>query len=121
MSPNYDDIVDNIKAIISKKRMEQTTVAVHAGFTPQEFSDMLNERRKLIRIEFIPMIAEALDVGIEYLFFYGEIQKELAKEGIINCPHCNGQVQKEDNYCMYCGSVSCIDNRFDSISLRLAQ
>ena len=49
----YDDVVQNIKIIISEKGMKQTVVA---------------ERRKLIRIEHIPRIAKALGVTLNDLF-----------------------------------------------------
>lgn len=64
----YDAIINNIKMLISKKGMKQSVVAERAGFTPQEFSNILNERRKLLRIEFMPPIAQALDVDINELY-----------------------------------------------------
>ena len=64
----YDVIICNIKTQISKKGMKQSVVAERAGFTPQEFSNILNERRKLLRIEFLPAIAKALDVSLDDLF-----------------------------------------------------
>lgn len=64
----YDAIIDNIKMLISKKGMKQSVVAERAGFTPQEFSNILNERRKLLRIEFMPPIAQALDVDMNELY-----------------------------------------------------
>ena len=71
----YDAIIDNIKMLISKKGMKQSVVAERAGFTPQEFSNILNERRKLLRIEFMPPIAQALDVDMNEL--YGVEGKEV--------------------------------------------
>lgn len=64
----YDAIINNIKMLISKKGMKQSVVAERAGFTPQEFSNILNERRKLLRIEFMPPIAQALDVDMNELY-----------------------------------------------------
>ena len=64
----YDAIINNIKMLISKKGMKQSVVAERAGFTPQEFSNILNERRKLLRIEFMPPIAKALDVDMNELY-----------------------------------------------------
>lgn len=55
--------------------MKQSVVAERAGFTPQEFSNILNERRKLLRIEFMPPIAKALDVDMNEL--YGVEGKEV--------------------------------------------
>ena len=71
----YDAIINNIKMLISKKGMKQSVVAERAGFTPQEFSNILNERRKLLRIEFMPPIAQALDVDMNEL--YGVEGKEV--------------------------------------------
>lgn len=65
---SYDTIIDNIKMLISKKGMKQSVVAERAGFTPQEFSNILNERRKLLRIEFMPPIAQALEVDMNELY-----------------------------------------------------
>ena len=67
-SANYEEVISNIKNIIETKGIKQGVVAERAGFTPQDFSNMLNERRKLIRIEHIPRIAGALDVDINDLF-----------------------------------------------------
>ena len=63
----YEKIVDNIKNIIEAKGMKQGVVATRAGFTPQDFSNMLNKRRKLIRIEHILRIADALGVCVNDL------------------------------------------------------
>lgn len=58
----YDTVINNIKQIISMKGLKQKAVAEKAGFTAQEFSNILNERRKLIRVEHIVPIAVALGV-----------------------------------------------------------
>ena len=71
----YDAIIDNIKMLISKKGMKQSVVAERAGFTPQEFSNILNARRKLLRIEVMLPIAKALDVDMNEL--YGVEGKEV--------------------------------------------
>ncbi|MDO5415275.1 MAG: helix-turn-helix transcriptional regulator [Bacillota bacterium] len=67
MYPKYEDIVNNIKSLIKRKGIKQGVIAVRAGFTPQDFSNMLNERRKLIRIEHLPIIADALEVDVNDL------------------------------------------------------
>ena len=58
----YEMIIQNIKDLIENKGMKQGVVAERAGFTPQDFSNILNERRKLLRIEHIWPIAKALGV-----------------------------------------------------------
>jgi len=64
----YDLIVLNIKKIITNKNLKQSGVAKQCGFSDSEFSNMLNDRRKLIRVEFLPDIASALGVEINELF-----------------------------------------------------
>ncbi|WP_317395695.1 helix-turn-helix transcriptional regulator [Blautia hydrogenotrophica] len=71
---NYSDIIQNIKSIINRKGMKQKVVAERAGFTPQEFSNILNERRKLLRVEYMPAIADAMEVDVNEL--YGINRKE---------------------------------------------
>lgn len=75
---NYEDVISNIKNIISAKGMKQKTVAERAGFTSQEFSNILNDRRKLLRVEYIPAIAFAIGVDVNDL--YG-IKKEGESNG----------------------------------------
>lgn len=65
---NYDDVISNIKTIISNKGMKQKAVAEKAGFTPQEFSNILNDIRKLLRVEYIPAIAFAIGVDVNDLY-----------------------------------------------------
>ena len=75
----YDDIIQNIKNIINEKGMKQGVVAERAGFTPQEFSNILNDRRKLLRVEYLLPIADALDVDVNSL--YGVEKKEGVEMG----------------------------------------
>lgn len=67
--PTYEQIVSNIRALIEQKGMKQAVVAHRSGFDVQEFSNMLNQKRKLIRIEYLPAIACALGVGLNDLFY----------------------------------------------------
>lgn len=68
MNTTYDDIVNNIKVLIERRGMKQGVVAARAGFSAQDFSNMLNERRKLIRAEYLPAIADALEADVNDLF-----------------------------------------------------
>lgn len=61
------DIANNVGRIIENKGLYQRFVAERAGFTQQQFCDMLNGR-KVIRAEYIPRIADALGVNISDLF-----------------------------------------------------
>lgn len=65
----YDTLIENIKRIIAQKGMKQCAVAERAGFTPQEFSNILNDRRKLLRSEHIPAIADALRTDVSTLYY----------------------------------------------------
>ena len=64
----YENVIRNIKRLISEKGMKQGVVAERAGFTPQEFSHILNGRRKLLRVEYVIPIAEALGVEANDLY-----------------------------------------------------
>ena len=77
MTNTYEDVIGNIKQIIERKGMKQVVVAERAGFTPQEFSNILNERRKLLRIEHIVPIAKALEVEVNDLFATEDDRKEV--------------------------------------------
>ena len=65
---DYEMIINNIKEIISEKGMKYGVVAERAGFTPQEFSNMLNGR-KLLRAEYISYIAKALGVDPNTIYY----------------------------------------------------
>lgn len=67
----YNTVVpDNINRIISEKGLKHGAVAAWAGFSKQQFSDMLNGR-KVIKCNDAIAIAGALNVGIDDLFFAG--------------------------------------------------
>ncbi len=55
-------------ALLRKKGVKQSAVAERAGFTPQEFSNILNHRRKFLRAESVIPIADALEVDVNALF-----------------------------------------------------
>lgn len=63
----YSNIITNIKKLIKNKGLKQSFVAKQAGFNPQSFSDILNGR-KLLRVEHLPELADALGVEIEDFF-----------------------------------------------------
>ena len=72
MYPTYDDIIQNIKNVIVKKGMRQGTVAERAGFSKQDFSNILNDHRKLLRVEYLAPIAFALGVDVNELLKAGK-------------------------------------------------
>lgn len=65
---SYNDVLLNIQNLILEKGMKQCVVAERAGFTPQEFSNILNNR-KLLRVENITAIARAIGVDVNDLFY----------------------------------------------------
>ena len=60
-------ISSNIRKIIQSKGVKQRYIAERAGFDEKTFSNMVNGR-KTIRAEYIPLIADALDVSVNDLF-----------------------------------------------------
>ena len=70
----YETLLNNIKRIISDKGMKHCVVARRAGFSKQEFSNMLNGR-KLLRAEYVAAIADALGVDVNELYYPPEEQK----------------------------------------------
>ena len=65
----YDDIIQNIRTIIKEKGVKQNFVANKAGFTPQEFNNILCSRQ-LLKTESIVNLCNALDVTPNELFLF---------------------------------------------------
>lgn len=63
------NITANIRNAIHDKGLLQGVVASKAGFSPKQFSSML-AGRKIIRAEYIPRIAEALQCTPNELYDY---------------------------------------------------
>lgn len=66
-------IIQNIERAISERGLKKKYVADKAGYSPQQFSDLLSGRRVLKAID-ISKIARALDVSPNELF--REIQSD---------------------------------------------
>lgn len=60
-------VIIGIKQNMVAKGLYQKAVAERAGFTEQQFSDMLNGR-KIIRAGYLPAIAKAIGVSVGDLF-----------------------------------------------------
>lgn len=60
-----------IRKIMLRKGMYQKVTAERAKFTEQQFSDMLNGR-KIIRAEYLPRIAKALEVDVMDIYIAGK-------------------------------------------------
>ena len=65
----YDDIVQNIRKIIKERGLKQNFVANRAGFTPQEFNNILCSRQ-LLKTESIVNLCNALDITPNELFMF---------------------------------------------------
>ena len=63
----YEDIISNLKEVIKRKKLKKGAVAAKLGLSSQQFSDIVHGR-KLLRIEDVPLMAKALDVGIADIF-----------------------------------------------------
>ena len=57
----------NIRRVIQERGYRQCFIARTAGYTPKQFSDMLNDR-KIIKADDIVAISKALGVPIAELF-----------------------------------------------------
>ena len=64
------DIARAIRQEMLKRDLTQNKIAEQAGFTKQQFSDMLNGR-KVIRAEYMQPIADALGVSVGELYAAG--------------------------------------------------
>lgn len=71
-------VAANLKRYIDDKGLKQSAIAQKAGFSAQEFSDMLNGRR-LMRAVDISRTIEVLD-GVDANMLFGISGKRVAKE-----------------------------------------
>lgn len=69
-----NNVALGIKRTLFEKGMIQKVVAERAGFSNQQFSDMLNGR-KVIRADYLPDIAKALGVSVNEIFDNGRQDK----------------------------------------------
>lgn len=74
-----DPIAAGIKFIITDRGLIQRAVATRAGFTNQQFSDMLNDRKVIRAADIIP-ISKALGVSVQDVYDAGSaylVKKEV--------------------------------------------
>lgn len=64
-------VATNIRCVLAEKGLIHRTVAERAELTPQQFCDILNGR-KVIRVEHIAAITDALGVEVNDLFKTGK-------------------------------------------------
>jgi transcriptional regulator with XRE-family HTH domain len=79
---SLDPIALSIRRIIKRKGLVQGFVAKKAGFTIQQFSDMLNDRR-IIRAVDLLQIADALGVQVQEIYDAGIGDEEQEDEETI--------------------------------------
>ena len=60
-----------IKNIIKNRAYMQSEIAKRAGFSSQQFNDMLHER-KIIRADYMVPIANALGVSVQEIYDAGQ-------------------------------------------------
>lgn len=65
-----DLVIQNIKRIMEEKGLKQKFVAEKGHFNEQEFSNMMNGRKR-IDVSYIPRICYALDIQPNDLFANG--------------------------------------------------
>ena len=73
-----DPIAMGIRYLITERGMIQKVVAQRAGYTSQQFSDMLNDRKVIKAVDVLP-ISKALGVSVQDIYdagklYQGEVQ-----------------------------------------------
>lgn len=63
-------VANRVREIIKEKGLKHTAIAEKAGFSTQEFSDMLNGRRLMRAVDIASIISALRGVGVDanYLF-----------------------------------------------------
>lgn len=64
-------VAEQLKEIIKEKGLKQSSLAEKAGFTVQEFNDMLNGRRIIRAIDIAAIIGALQDIGVEANDLFG--------------------------------------------------
>lgn len=68
-----DPVALGIRRLIAERGLIQKAVAKRAGFSEQQFSDMLNDRKIIRAIDIIP-ISSAIGVTVQEIFDAGADQ-----------------------------------------------
>lgn len=77
-------VANRVREIIKEKGLKQAALAEKAGFSAQEFSDMLNGRRLMRAVDISSIINALRGVGVDanYLFMVDPIDThEVGKKG----------------------------------------
>jgi len=65
-----DPIAAGIRLLMSERGLIQKSVAMRAGYTPQQFSDMLNDRKTIKATDILP-ISKAIGVSVQEIYDAG--------------------------------------------------
>ena len=65
-----DPIAEGIRHLMSERGLIQKAVALRAGYTPQQFNDMLNNRKTIKATDVLP-ISKALGVSVQEIYDAG--------------------------------------------------
>lgn len=68
-----DPVASGIKNLIVEKGLIQKAVAHRAGFTQQQFSDMMNNRKVIRAVDLIP-ISKAIGVEVQEIYDAGRTE-----------------------------------------------
>lgn len=99
---NSGKIPEQILKIITDNHLKHIDVATAAGYTRQQFSDMLHGRRQ-IRATDIPQIAKALGVSINQLYGVGDVEIHVIKEdGELVASIAEGNIIEKTGYKVIC-------------------
>ncbi len=69
-------VAEHLKEIIVSKGIKQSAIAIKAGFTVQEFSDMLNGRRLIRVIDVAAIVNVMKDFGVDANALFGIVKEE---------------------------------------------
>ena len=99
---NNGNIPEIILKIIADNHLKHTDVAKAAGYTRQQFSDMLHGRRQMRAVD-MPLIAKALSVSINRLYGIGDMEIHVTKEdGELVASIAEGNIIEKTGYKVIC-------------------
>lgn len=74
-------VATRVKEIIKDKGLRQTALAEKAGFTRQEFNDMLNGRRIMRAVDIASIINALKDVGVDANYLFAISSTDICEAG----------------------------------------
>ena len=70
-------VANRVREIIKEKGLKQTAIAEKAGFSTQEFSDMLNGRRLMRAVDIASIISALRGVGVDANYLFMVVSAEI--------------------------------------------